>query len=517
MPFREKLKRIWRRKKRPVPSTKSTAPQSDERQGTPVNSRPSNSSLPANPSPPVNSSPSTSVQQAPQTLSLQASNTPPQTKASNDGALVAKPASEPSKAPKSAFDRAVQQLDPEARAAFKDAKTPEKILQQARDLGESHKESTEKLSKGLEIVTLSINRFQFLASADPSSVAPLVMGGVKCIMDIATNYISYFDRLVGIILNLEEDILVDVYIDVLEFCQKIRSMFTESDGSNTKGPGFWQKLKLSFSGQIDSETKLIQERLKKHRDLVLETAIAKILSGLEEQGKADMLRWVSSANHEKEYNDNLRRKHEGTANWLLDDPRFQTWHKAPNGHALWCFGGPGMGKTVIASNVINYIKVQSSLDDNVGIAFLFCQYDDMKKFDLPQFLQQMEPLQSVKVIMMSRPLADIKEYLKDVPSIQIDALHVYEDVKLYVRESIEGTTATEKNVQMLSRPTTFPFGDADFKEELISRLTEMSKGMFLWVHLQIRSLFESKDEVTVRKKLQQLPPDLPETYERMLY
>ena len=60
---------------------------------------------------------------------------------------------------------------------------------------------------------------------------------------------------------------------------------------------------------------------------------------------------------------------------ISDD--FQTWLRAGQGN-FWCIGGPGVGKTFLATMVLESFEVDRN--DDQGLAYLFCQYENEEAF-----------------------------------------------------------------------------------------------------------------------------------------
>ena len=51
---------------------------------------------------------------------------------------------------------------------------------------------------------------------------------------------------------------------------------------------------------------------------------------------------------------------DGTCGWLLDHPSYRSWLKPDGPHLLWVTGAPGMGKTVLASFIIDQMRLYHS-------------------------------------------------------------------------------------------------------------------------------------------------------------
>jgi len=58
-----------------------------------------------------------------------------------------------------------------------------------------------------------------------------------------------------------------------------------------------------------------------------------------------ILNWFSQLNYWSQQNDNFERAEPGTGEWLLDDPKFESWIKG-EARILWC---PGDRKSLIAN------------------------------------------------------------------------------------------------------------------------------------------------------------------------
>ncbi|KAF8247356.1 hypothetical protein K440DRAFT_551235, partial [Wilcoxina mikolae CBS 423.85] len=65
-----------------------------------------------------------------------------------------------------------------------------------------------------------------------------------------------------------------------------------------------------------------------------------------------------------------------TGTWLLENSGYRSWLKANESKLLWCFGNPGVGKTVLASIVIEDISKRYPISQGTGIAFTYCSYRD---------------------------------------------------------------------------------------------------------------------------------------------
>ena len=68
--------------------------------------------------------------------------------------------------------------------------------------------------------------------------------------------------------------------------------------------------------------------------------------------KPEILAWLSSLKPQIRHEDIQTRRVDGVGNWLLQTEEYQSWFGGirkgdSNGLALFCYGGPGVGKTYI--------------------------------------------------------------------------------------------------------------------------------------------------------------------------
>ena len=94
--------------------------------------------------------------------------------------------------------------------------------------------------------------------------------------------------------------------------------------------------------------------------------------------------WLTPIDNTPQQNDLIRRRQEGTGQWLLDSDEFQEWLNQEQ-QTLFCPGIPGAGKTIITSIVVDNLCGRFENDGSVGIAYLYCnfrQQRDQKPADL---------------------------------------------------------------------------------------------------------------------------------------
>ncbi|KAH8786249.1 hypothetical protein BGZ57DRAFT_818295, partial [Hyaloscypha finlandica] len=150
-----------------------------------------------------------------------------------------------------------------------------------------------------------------------------------------------------------------------------------------------------------SKTTELIERLERHKSTCIMALAADEMSALvqvlgqqkitnqqlaeimHEQRKADELRltqefgeetkkilnWLSPVDPVQNHQAARKIYQKGTCRWLIDSPEFIQWIKTKNS-AIWLYGIPGAGKTILSSLVIEEVF---SLQDN-GVTFYYCDY-----------------------------------------------------------------------------------------------------------------------------------------------
>lgn len=91
---------------------------------------------------------------------------------------------------------------------------------------------------------------------------------------------------------------------------------------------------------------------------------------LEEQTR--ILNWLSPINYAPQQSDFIRRRQEGTGQWLLDSEEYQAWLDA-RGQTLFCPGIPGAGKTILTAIVVDDLN-KRSFENPIGLVYIYCNF-----------------------------------------------------------------------------------------------------------------------------------------------
>ncbi|XWX02355.1 hypothetical protein V2A60_010392 [Cordyceps javanica] len=106
------------------------------------------------------------------------------------------------------------------------------------------------------------------------------------------------------------------------------------------------------------------------------------------QNQADeaILDWITTTDHGAYQSDAIKLRQPGTGQWLLGSENFRRWLESSN-QTLYCTGPPGVGKTILTSIVIEFLKNRFRGDANIGVAYIYCKYDQQEKQMLNHLLE----------------------------------------------------------------------------------------------------------------------------------
>ncbi|KAL1618341.1 hypothetical protein SLS54_007318 [Diplodia seriata] len=285
-----------------------------------------------------------------------------------------------------------------------------------------------------------------------------------------------------------------------------------------------------------------------------------------------LLREVSTLRPEDSLQKHLGLRQDGTVMWFIKGPTFEAFQNTSNSR-LWLYGIPGAGKSVLSAAIIDSLE-QS---EKMATAFFFCEYGirstqtirqilgsisrqlaiqspaalailedfhhihqdphhssiNAKDSDWVELVQDLSAIfdtttividgldecledrgnivrdlatlslrGSIKVLFTSREELDIKEALSGFESLPIAADRA--DVRLYVAANLDS-----RFKRMISK-------DPTLRKDILESLVDRSEGMFQWVKCQLDHLESLPSNRLRRKALHDLPPDLPQTYQRIL-
>jgi Cdc6-like AAA superfamily ATPase len=108
-------------------------------------------------------------------------------------------------------------------------------------------------------------------------------------------------------------------------------------------------------------------------------------------------KWLTPVDYGTQQSDFLKRRQEGTGQWLLESAKYQTW-LTTNKQTLFCPGIPGAGKTILTSIVVDHLTTKYSRDPKIGIAYVYCNFQRKDEQKLNHLLASL-----LKQLVQSQP------------------------------------------------------------------------------------------------------------------
>ncbi|VZI10230.1 unnamed protein product [Fusarium fujikuroi] len=293
-----------------------------------------------------------------------------------------------------------------------------------------------------------------------------------------------------------------------------------------------------------------------------------------EQRRRRLLEDLSSFNFTSAFNSTRNKRHIGTAKWVFDTPEFQQWVKFNGPPVLHITGKIGSGKTVLSSSIVEKLsqirppqqfvsfffarcsciqqlvsaidmdtldpKVVSALDEQLSQAklalFSFeflsdlylsaakaikqwfividgldeCSTDQQSK--LLKFFQGIisrnDTTSNISVVFASRETCTntIRSIFPQSQRLVTGLESTSVDIDSYVDDIIINKLSTGELV----------VSDPRLLKEILTTIASKEQGMFLWAFFVIEDICSGKTDNEIRQALQNIPGDLPATFDRAL-
>ncbi|PMD15069.1 hypothetical protein NA56DRAFT_734260 [Hyaloscypha hepaticicola] len=129
--------------------------------------------------------------------------------------------------------------------------------------------------------------------------------------------------------------------------------------------------------------------------------------------------------------------------------------------------------------------------------------------DLIELLQELGKTTGVKICVSSRPWTVFEDAFNTMPSLMLQDL-TYPDFQLFVEEKFRNNA---RFIELEQR-------EPEYSSLLMEEIVQKASGIFLWVHLVVRSLLEgltNGDRISdLQRRLDLLPPGLEDLFQKML-
>jgi Cdc6-like AAA superfamily ATPase len=96
--------------------------------------------------------------------------------------------------------------------------------------------------------------------------------------------------------------------------------------------------------------------------------------------------WLSAPDPSFNYKNALEKRYEGTGSWFTGSQAFANWKKQPNSF-IWLHGGPGYGKTVLSSTIIEHLN-SATMPAQILLYFYF-DFNDVDKQTFESMLRSL--------------------------------------------------------------------------------------------------------------------------------
>jgi Cdc6-like AAA superfamily ATPase len=101
--------------------------------------------------------------------------------------------------------------------------------------------------------------------------------------------------------------------------------------------------------------------------------VKRLIGYQDNQERQTILDWLTSVDYAPQQSDFIKRRQEGTGQWLLNSNKFKNWVNQSH-QTLFCPGIPGAGKTMITAIVVDDLYAKFQHDASVAIAYIYCNF-----------------------------------------------------------------------------------------------------------------------------------------------
>ncbi|KAI0815408.1 prion-inhibition and propagation-domain-containing protein [Xylaria sp. FL0064] len=150
--------------------------------------------------------------------------------------------------------------------------------------------------------------------------------------------------------------------------------------------------------------------------------LADVKKQLDNETRKGLNEWLDTHDSKQMYDDSVRRRLDGTCDWILNRSEFLQWQLLPSNNAklLWVHGPPGYGKTILCARIIQHLIANSS----APLAYFF-------------FSSELESRE--------KPFAIMRSWISQITIQNRDAFNIAQE-KL---EATDGRVASRTNIEEL--------------------------------------------------------------------
>ena len=168
---------------------------------------------------------------------------------------------------------------------------------------------------------------------------------------------------------------------------------------------------------------------------------------------------------------------------------------------------------------LDYVDCMETLVDisrTTSITIVLDAFDECDQDKAPILLRHLEEIirqsSNVRVFISTRPFPAIEKHLAASPSIEVTKERNGRDVREFIERTLEDRMQNQK-------PLNGEVVDPALKRTITETLSARAGNMFLYASLLLRQLWDENhtiDAESIRKKLDELPKNLTEIYDRIM-
>ncbi|KAL5356351.1 nucleoside phosphorylase domain-containing protein [Aspergillus floccosus] len=199
----------------------------------------------------------------------------------------------------------------------------------------------------------------------------------------------------------------------------------------------------------------------------------------ESEEREAFLHWIPTDEYDQMYDELLEKRCPGTCNWMTETKTFQNWRQITSSSLLWCYGKPGIGKSVLLKDLAEPSRMLSAMlkqlyrqkgriphehlrfkqmslrpslanlcdiftsyvSSSFTTVFLLVDAMDECQFEVKhhmiRFLSHiLQHVPSIKILAMSRKELNIQEAFQGYPSLAIGKKDLTQDIETYITTKV---------------------------------------------------------------------------------
>ncbi|PLN83429.1 ankyrin repeat-containing domain protein [Aspergillus taichungensis] len=114
-----------------------------------------------------------------------------------------------------------------------------------------------------------------------------------------------------------------------------------------------------------------------------------VAARIKEERREAFLTWLAGAEFEGKHLEINAKTYPGTCSWIQQRLEFDIWLQNSGRPVLWCEGKPGIGKSVLASNVIEFIKAKFAMAQPTAVTYVYYDQQEAKLTSISELIRSL--------------------------------------------------------------------------------------------------------------------------------